>query len=112
MPGLVGLFGLEADVGGLRPFLGLGGDESGAFEDAVDGRARERDAVVVVQVPGDGLGAGVGAVGGEVAAQGEDQFGGVCGGGLGAGVRASAAGVVGGVAVEAVFGHEAADPAL
>lgn len=112
LPGLVGLFGLEADVGGLRPLLGLGGDESGAFEDAVDARARERDAVVMVQVPGDGLGAGVGALGGEVSAQGDYECCGGGVGGLGARFGASAAGLVGGLAVGAVLGHEAADPAL
>jgi hypothetical protein len=68
LPGLVRLLGLEADVGGLRLFARFGGDQVGSADDAVDRRSRHRQVAVVLEVPGDGVGAGVEAVVGELAA--------------------------------------------
>ncbi len=59
LPALVGQVGFEVEVGGLWPFLRLGLDEAGAFQSAPDRRCGDRDVVMVLQVPGDGVGAGV-----------------------------------------------------
>ena len=59
LPGLVRHGRLEADVGGLGAFLRLGGDRAVAGQDAVHGGPRQRDVVVVFEVPGQGVGAGV-----------------------------------------------------
>ena len=57
LPAFVGLFGGEADVGRLGPLGWLRFDQAGGVEVAVDGADRDGDAVVVGQVPGDGVGA-------------------------------------------------------
>jgi hypothetical protein len=73
LPGLVGLLGLEADVGGLRFLLRLSGDEPGAADDPVDRRPRQRDAVMVFEMPADRVSAGIETVSGELPAELEDQ---------------------------------------
>lgn len=65
LPGLVGLFGLESDVGAFRTLLGFGFDQAQAGQGARDGGVGDLDSVVVLQVPGDGRGAGVEALFGE-----------------------------------------------
>ena len=57
LPGLVGHGGFETDVGRLRSFLGLGGDQPGASQVAADGRSRHPVPVGMLEMPGDGLGA-------------------------------------------------------
>lgn len=112
LPAFVGLFGGEADVGGLGSFLGLGSDHSGGVQVAADGVDRDGQAVAVVQVPGDGLWAVVEAVAGQFGAQRHDQVdGGLCQPGR-AGVGAPGAGCECGVAVAPVAGHQLGDPAL
>ena len=59
LPGLVRQGRLEPDVGGLRSLLRLGSDQPCRGEVAADGRSRHPVSVVVLEVPGDGLGAGV-----------------------------------------------------
>ena len=59
LPGLVGLLGLEPDVGGLGSLGRVGGHRAGADQDPVDRGPRQRDLVVVVEVPADGVRAGV-----------------------------------------------------
>jgi hypothetical protein len=73
LPGLVGLVGFEADVGRAGPLLGLGDDEPGVLQVAVDRRGRDLEAVVVVQHPGDRVRAGVETLAGEVAAHAQDR---------------------------------------
>ena len=66
LPAFVGLFGGEADVGGLRAFLRLRGDQPGRAQVAVDRGARHDQAVVVLEVPGDGVRAVVEPFAGEL----------------------------------------------
>ena len=73
LPAFVGLFGGEADVGGLRSFLRLWIDEAGCAQVVVDGVDRHDDAVVVAQVPGDGMCAVVEAFAGKLLTQVDDQ---------------------------------------
>jgi len=74
LPAFVGLFGGEADVGGLGPFVRGGGDQPGCGEVAVNGGARDSDAVVMLEVPGNGLGAVIEPFAGQFAAQRDDQL--------------------------------------
>ena len=62
------LFGGEADVGRFWPFMGLGLDESCGGEVAADGCHGDLEAVVVLQVPGDGVRSGVESFAGEFGA--------------------------------------------
>jgi hypothetical protein len=73
LPGLVGQGGREPQVGRLGPLLGGWGDQPGAGQVAADGGRRDGGAVVVGQVPGDGVRPGVQARGGELATQFGDQ---------------------------------------
>lgn len=109
LPGFVGLFGLEADVGGLRFLLWFGGDEFGAANDPVDRRSGDGGLVVVLEVPGDGVGAGVESVGGELSAEREDQGNGVWGCGVGSGAWPPGARFERRVAFAAVAGNETRD---
>ena len=58
------LFGGEADVGGFGPFLRAGLHEAGGGQVAADGGDGDVEAVVVLEVPGDGVGSGVEAFAG------------------------------------------------
>ena len=62
------LFGGEADVGRFGPFVGAGLDEAGGVQVAADGGHGDLEAVVVLQVPGDGVGSGVEAFAGQLGA--------------------------------------------
>jgi len=73
LPAFVGLFGGEADVGGLGAFLRLGVDQAGGVQVAADRGDGDGEPVVVLQVPGDGVGSGVEAFAGELSAQRHDQ---------------------------------------
>jgi hypothetical protein len=55
LPALAGQLGGEPDVGRLRPFGRVGGDQSLAGQDSADGRRGDLQLVVLLQVPGDGL---------------------------------------------------------
>ena len=68
LPGLVGEVGFEADVGRFGAFGRFGGDELGAAHDPVDRCSGEFDVVVLLEVPGDGVGPGIETGGGEAAA--------------------------------------------
>ena len=73
LPTFIGLFGGEADVGRFGSFVGAGLHEAGGVEVSADGGDGHVEAVVVLQVPGDGVGAGVEAFAGELGAQGDDE---------------------------------------
>ena len=73
LPAFVGLFGGEADVGRFGPLLWGGLDEAGGGEVAADGGDGDVGAVVVLEVPGDGVGSGVESFAGEFGAQGHDE---------------------------------------
>lgn len=71
LPAFVGLFGGEADVGRFELAALWGGlDEAGGGEVAADGGDGDVGAVVVLEVPGDGVGSGVRAFAGQFGAQG------------------------------------------
>jgi hypothetical protein len=59
LPHLARQFGAEAHVGRPRALLRLGLDEARPAQVAVDGGRRDRDSVVVTEVPADRLGPGV-----------------------------------------------------
>lgn len=110
LPAFVGQRGFEADVGRFRALLRLRGDEAGPFQGAPDRRRRHDRVVVVVQVPGDGVGAGVETFPRELLAQLHDQLNSgrrdrVRGGAGAAGARLQRR-----VAVDAPAGHEFRDP--
>jgi hypothetical protein len=65
LPGLIGHLGLKAQVGGFGSLARRRGHLSGAGQDPVDGGPRQGDAVMVGQVPADGVRAGVQAGFGE-----------------------------------------------
>lgn len=69
LPALVGLVGLEPQVGGLGSFPGRGDYRSGAEEDPVDRGARQLDLMAMSEVPADGVRAGVEASLAELLAQ-------------------------------------------
>ncbi len=68
LPGFVGLFGLEADVGRAGLLLRFGDDQVGAPDDPVDRGSGELDVVVVFEVPDDRVGAGIETGGGKLLA--------------------------------------------
>ena len=74
LPALVGLVGFEPDVGGTGALARLRGDQSRRGQVAGHRRSRHRHAVVVAQVPHDGVRAGVQALLGQLLAQPHDQF--------------------------------------
>ena len=109
LPHLVGQIGFEPDVGRLGPFFGVGPDEAGGGQAPPDRRGRHGDAVSVLEVPGDGVGAGVESPGVEVGAQVNDQLVHLrCDGGR-RGARPARAGLERGVALSAVSGHQLGD---
>jgi hypothetical protein len=114
LPGLVGLLGLEADVGRLRLFLRLRGDHAGDAEVAVDrGRGRgQLDVVVVFEVPGDRVATRVTALRGETVAELEDQLDRRCRGLVRAGVWSPRAGLERQLAFGVIAGDEFGDPAF
>ena len=87
--GLVGHRSLEADVGGLGPFLRLGRHQPVGLEVSRDRRSGDGHAVVV-KVPGDGVRAGVQASGGQLLPVLDDEFDDV--GGFGRVVRGTVLG--------------------
>lgn len=74
LPGFVGLFGFESDVGGAGLLLGLVGDTASGAEVPVDGRCGDRDVVVVLEVPAGRGGSGVQACERELVAKVDDEF--------------------------------------
>ena len=66
LPHLIGQIGLEPDIGGPGPFLGVGLHETQIDETAPDRRWRHGDLVVLLEVPANGVGAGVEALGGQL----------------------------------------------
>ncbi len=112
LPGFVGLFCLEPDVGGAGFLFRFGGDDACVAEVAVDGGGGDPDVVVVFEVPGDGVAAGVVAVGGEFVAEADDEADGVGRGGVRAGFGAPGPGLERGVAFLVVPGDEFGDPAF
>lgn len=112
LPALIRQVCLEAGVGGLRSFLRFGGDEVCAVQGAPDRGGRDGDAVVVVKVPGEGVGAGVQAAGGELVAQPDDEIHHVVAERGRGGVGCAGAGFEGGVALDAPSGDELGDPAF
>jgi hypothetical protein len=69
LPGLVGLLGLVADVGGLGSLGRVRAHLPGANQDPVDCRRGQRDLVVMLEMPVEGVRAGVQAGLGELLAQ-------------------------------------------
>jgi hypothetical protein len=74
LPGFVGLFGLEADVGGLRFLLWLSDDEIVAAHDPVCGGSREPDVMVLFEVPDGRVGAGIESGGSKLVADAQHKF--------------------------------------
>jgi hypothetical protein len=74
LPALVGLVGLESDI--RRPGTLLRGwrDQAVAAQRAVDRRSRHTQPMVVLEVPGDRVGAGIKALAGQLPAQFDDQL--------------------------------------
>jgi hypothetical protein len=68
LPALVGLVGLESDVGGLGLLLRLRSHQAGLGQIAGHRGAGDGEVVVVFEVPPDGVGAGVQAGRGELCA--------------------------------------------
>jgi hypothetical protein len=98
LPQLVRLLGLEADIAGLGALLRLRAYQPGRPQLPPDGAAGDRDAVLTLQVPGNGVSASVMTALVQLLAQPQDQLD--CGrrrGGRAAG-RAPRAGVEGGLA--------------
>jgi len=112
LPAFVGEVCLEAGVGGAGSFGGAGHDEASAAQVAADRGGRDRDAVVVGQVPGDGVGPGIEALAGEVSTELADQLHGGLGDGSGRALGASRARLEGGLAFAPEACDQAADPAL
>jgi len=106
LPALVGLVCGEADVGRLRLLLRVGGDQSGGDQLPGDGSPGDGEAVVVFQVPADGVGAGVQAGLGEFLPDLDDQVDGLGRGRVRSGLRAPGAGLEGGLALDPVAGEE------
>ena len=59
LPALVGLVGLEANVGRTWFLLGLRGNQARLGQIAADGGARHPDPMVVFKMPPDGVGPGI-----------------------------------------------------
>ena len=112
LPALVGEVGLEADVGRAGPLGGVGHDEPGVVQIAADRGPGDRDAVVLGEMPGDGVGAGIEALAGQFLPELADQLNGGLGDGGGRVVGASRAWLEGCLAFAAEASDEAADPAL
>ena len=110
LPGLVRHGGLEADVGGLGSLRGLGGDQPCRGEVAADGGSRHPVSVVVLEVPGDGLGAGVQAGVGQLLADPQDELDHRGRQGGRGGLGASGAGLHRCLALGFVAGLELVDP--
>ena len=112
LPRLVGLLGLEADVGGAWSLRRIRRHRAVADQDAVDRGARDGDLVSVAQVPVDGLRAGIQTGIGQLFAEPHDQLDRRlrCRGGTG--LRSSGTRFEDGIALGSVTGHELADPAL
>jgi hypothetical protein len=68
LPRLVGLLGDEPDVGGAGAFARVRSDQAVGGEVPGHGGARDRDVMVVLQVPADCVGPGVEALRGELLA--------------------------------------------
>ena len=76
LPGFIRLFGFETDVGGLRLLLWFGSDLVCAAHDSVDRRSRDRDLMVMFEVPDNRVGASIEALAGEFGSEPQDQFNG------------------------------------
>jgi len=74
LPRLVRHRCFEPDVGGLRTFLGLGGDQPGADQVTADRGPGDHRGVVLFEVPGDGVWAGVESDGIQFGAELVDQL--------------------------------------
>jgi len=112
LPGLVGHLGLEADVGGLGLLLRVWDHQPGLGQVARDRRLGDRDRVVVLEMPPDGVRSGVQAGGGQLLAQLEDQVDGLARRRGRDAVGTTGAGLEGGVARGPVAGEELEQPGL
>ena len=112
LPGLVGLLGSEADVGGLGPLLRLGGDQALPGQGARDGAEGDLELVVVLEVPGAGLGAGVESGLGQSLADPDDQVDARLRDRSGASVGSPGPWCEGGIAFCTVAGQQFIDPGL
>jgi hypothetical protein len=74
LPALIGLLGGDPDIRRLGPLLRGGGDQPGRGQVAVDCRYRHNQAVVVLQVPGDGVRAVVESFARQLLLQPDDQI--------------------------------------
>ena len=110
LPRLVGLVGLEADVGRLRFLLRLRNHQSSGCESAGDRRPGHRDAVVVFQVPTDGLGAGIEAGRGQLLAELDDQLHDLGGSGVRVGPGPPGGDFEDALALDPVTGEQGVEP--
>ena len=112
LPGLVGLGGFEADVGGLGAFLRFRDDQASSGQVSGDGGPGHGEVVVVGQVPGDGLRAGVQALLGQFLAEPHDQVHDLRWGRVRVGGGPAGAGFEDGLALAAVAGEQLIEPGL
>ena len=87
LPALVGQLGREPDAGRLRPLGRVRGHQPVPGQVAADGRHRDLDLVVVLQVPGDRVRPGVQPLPGQFLPQPHDQLHGPRGDRLRGGLR-------------------------
>ena len=112
LPGFVGLFGFEADVGRLRFLLRFRGDQVGAPDDPVDRRSGQLDLVVVFEVPGDRVGASIETGSNELLAEPDHDLDDIIGCGVGSCSRSARSWLERSLALDPVTGDETADPRL
>ena len=74
LPHLVGLLGLEADVGRTGPLLRGRYDETLSAQGAIDRRSRHSDVVMLLEVPANRVRAGIEPLSDELMAQRDDQL--------------------------------------
>jgi hypothetical protein len=74
LPHLVGLLGLEPDVGRAGPLARGWRDQPAALQGAVDRRSRHPELVMLLEVPADRVRPGVQTSGGEPTAELDDQL--------------------------------------
>jgi hypothetical protein len=112
LPGFVGHRSLEPDVGRLGLLLRLRNHQPGLGQVPRDRRSRHGDAVVVGQVPPDGVGAGVQAGRGQFLPVLEDQVDGLDRDRGACGPGSPGAGLKGGVTLGLVAGEQLEEPGL
>lgn len=110
LPAFVGLLGREPHEGGLGSFLRGRGHPTGPAQGPVDRRGRHRQAVVVLEVPGDRGRPRVQALAGQLITQGDDRLDRGRRHGPRRGAGAAGAGLERVVALSSPAGHQSGHP--